>query len=328
MALRNRVLADTTGTINTQPHIVALAGGVGGAKLADGLARSLPPGALTVIVNTGDDFTHYGLAISPDLDTVMYTLAGLADPVNGWGLEGDTRQMVEMLKSYGDDAWFGLGDRDLATHLLRTQALRDGKTLSQVTAELSARLGITSRIVPMTNDAVATRVETADHGILPFQEYFVHQRWQPVVTKLDYSGAESAKAAPGVLEALEQASAIVICPSNPLLSVEPILQIGGIRAALLSRRVPCVAVSPIIAAQAVKGPAAKLMRELGLDASASGIATYYDTLIDALVVDSADSDAPIMSRKIVTNTWMNSVEDRTQLAGKILSWIDGWKAKA
>ncbi len=320
-------LTNNAGNNVSLPHVVALAGGVGGAKLADGLARSLPPGTLTVIVNTGDDFIHYGLNISPDLDTVMYTLAGLADPVNGWGLADDTRQMVDMLKRYGDDPWFGLGDRDIATHLLRTQALREGKTLSEVTATLSAALGISSRLLPMTNDSVATLVETADLGVLAFQEYFVRHRWQPVVTKLHYSGAESAKPASGVLEALEQASAIVICPSNPLLSVEPILQIAGIRAALKGRKVPCVAVSPIIAAQAVKGPAAKLMNELELDASAAGIATYYDTLIDGLVVDTADADAPITHRKLVTNTWMKSIEDRTRLAGKILLWLDGWKAK-
>ncbi len=311
-------LTNNAGNNVSLPHMVALAGGVGGAKLADGLARSLPPGTLTVIVNTGDDFIHYGLNISPDLDTVMYTLAGLADPVNGWGLADDTRQMVDMLKRYGDDPWFGLGDRDIATHLLRTQALREGKTLSEVTTTLSAA---------MTDDSVATLVETADLGVLAFQEYFVRHRWQPVVTRLHYSCAESAKPAPGVLEALEQASAIVICPSNPLLSVEPILQIAGIRAALQGRKVPCVAVSPIIAAQAVKGPAAKLMNELGLDASAEGIATYYDALIDGLVVDTADAEAPIKHRKLVTNTWMRTVEDRTGLAGKILLWLDGWKAK-
>jgi len=304
-------------------RIVALAGGVGGAKLVDGLARSLPPGALTVIVNTGDDFTHYGLAVSPDLDTVMYTLSGLADPVNGWGLAGDTRQMVEMLKRYGEEGWFGLGDRDMATNLLRTQALSQGSTLSEITAKLSHALGIGSRILPMTDDKVATQVETRDEGLLSFQEYFVRYRWQPVVTRLYYSGAESATPAPAALEALEQASAIVICPSNPLLSVEPILQIKGFRNRLENRRVPCIAVSPIIAGQAVKGPAVKLMNELGLDATAAGVATYYGSLIDTLVVDTVDADAPVMAthRKLVTNTLMRSVEDRVRLAGELLSWL-------
>src|SRR5437868_5857084 len=213
-------------------QIVALAGGVGGAKLADGLARCLPPGALTVIVNTGDDLTHYGLNISPDLDTVMYTLAGLADPVNGWGLAGDTRQMLGMLQRYGDDAWFGLGDKDVATHLLRTQALSSGNTLSEVTAHLASALGISARILHMSDQPVSTIVETADGETLAFQEYFVRYRWQPIVKRLRYDGAATARPAPGLLEALAEATIIVICPSNPLLSIEPILQVAGIREAL------------------------------------------------------------------------------------------------
>ena len=302
-------------------RVVALAGGVGGAKLADGLAHCLPPGALTVIVNTGDDFTRYGLNISPDLDTVMYTLAGLADPVNGWGLAGDSRQMVGMLQRYGDDAWFGLGDKDVATDLLRTQALARGQPLSAVTAMLASALGITTRLLPMSDDWVATIVETADHGILAFQEYFVRYRWQPVVTRLRYEGADSAQPAPGILDALAEATAIVICPSNPVLSVEPILQVKATRAALERRKVPCVAVSPIIAGEAVKGPAAKLMAELGMDPSVKGVAAYYDRLIDGLVVDTADRDAQIPQRKLATNTLMRTVDDRSRLAGELLEWI-------
>ncbi|HLY27196.1 MAG TPA: 2-phospho-L-lactate transferase [Aggregatilineales bacterium] len=302
-------------------RIVALAGGVGGAKLAYGLARCLPPDGLTVIVNTGDDFRRYGLAISPDLDTVMYTLAELADPTQGWGLAGDTRQMVDMLRRYGDDPWFGLGDRDIATHLLRTQALSEGNSLSQVTAKLASALGVTSHLVPMTDDCVQTMVETVEHGLLAFQEYFVRYRWQPVVTRLSYDGAASSQPAPGVLEALQRATAVVICPSNPLLSVEPILQVAGIRDALASRNAPSVAVSPIIGGQAVKGPAAKLMAELALDASAEGVARYYGDLIDGLVVDHADQEARVPQKMMVTNSLMQTSEDRTRLAGEILGWV-------
>ncbi|MEP7290041.1 MAG: 2-phospho-L-lactate transferase [Chloroflexota bacterium] len=303
-------------------RVVALAGGVGGAKLADGLARLLPPGALTVIVNTGDDFTHYGLAISPDLDTVMYTLSGLADPVNGWGLAGDTRQMVGMIQRYGDQGWFGLGDKDLATNLLRTEALASGQPLSTITVTLASALSVNARLLPMSDDRVATLVETTDMGTLAFQEYFVRYRWQPVVTHLHYAGADQARPAPGVLEALAQATAIVICPSNPLLSVEPILQIPGIRAAIAERRVPCVAVSPIIAGQAVKGPAAKLMSELGLDATVAGVAAYYGSLIDGLVVDNADRDMQIPQHLLATNAWMRTLEDRDRLADELLVWME------
>jgi LPPG:FO 2-phospho-L-lactate transferase len=307
------------------PRVVALAGGVGGAKLVDGLARHLPPGALTVIVNTGDDFTRYGLAISPDLDTVMYTLAGLAHPVNGWGLAGDTQQMIGMMRRYGDDAWFGLGDMDLATHLLRTQALASGKPLSQVTTWLAGALGLTVRLMPMSDDRVATMVETVEHGTLVFQEYFVRYRWQPTTTRLWYDGADRARPAPGVLEALAQATAIVVCPSNPLLSIEPILRVPGLRSALAQRTAPCVAVSPIIAGQAVKGPAAKLMAELSMEASSAGVSAYYGSLIDGLVVDAADQDVVIQQRRLVTNTLMTTFDDRVRLARDVLGWVESWR---
>lgn len=305
-------------------RVVALAGGVGGAKLAHGLAQQLRPENLTVIVNTGDDFTRYGLAISPDLDTVMYTLAGLADPVNGWGLAGDTRQMIGMLELYRDDAWFGLGDKDVATHLLRTQRLTEGQPLSQVTAQLASALGLGVRLLPMSDERVSTIVETADHGTLAFQEYFVRHRWQPVVTGLRFEGAERAVPAPGLLDIISNARAIVICPSNPMLSIEPILRVPGIRAALEQRRVPCIAVSPIIGGEAVKGPAAKLMTELALDASVAGVAAYYGGLIDGLVIDTVDRDVKIKQRVLVTNTWMKTLEDRVRLAGEILEWIESW----
>lgn len=311
-------------TARPELHVVALAGGVGGAKLADGLYRCLPPGSLTIIVNTGDDFKRYGLAISPDLDTVMYTLAGLAHPVNGWGLAGDTQQMIGMLRRYGDDAWFGLGDMDVATHLLRTQALAAGQTLSEVTDALSSARGVTARLLPMSDDPVPTMVDTLEQGTLAFQEYFVHYRWQPTVQRLWYDGADRAHPAPGLLDALAQASAIVICPSNPMLSIEPILQVPGIRAALEKRTAPCVAVSPIIAGQAIKGPAAKLMAELSMEVSPAGVAEYYGTLIDGLVVDGADRDIQIEQRKLVTNTLMQTIDDRVRLAGEVLEWMGSW----
>ncbi len=310
------------------PHskirVVALAGGVGGAKLADGLARCLPPEALTVVVNTGDDFTHYGLTVSPDLDTVMYTLAGLAHPVNGWGLAGDTQQMITMMRRYGDAAWFGLGDMDMATNLLRTQALANGESLSQITDRLAHALGVTACLLPMSDDRVATMVETVERGTLAFQEYFVRYRWQPTVTRLWFDGADRARPAPGILDAIVQADAIILCPSNPLLSIEPILQVPGIRAALEQRKAPCVAVSPIIGGQAVKGPAAKLMAELSMEVSPAGVARYYGSLIDGLVVDTVDREVEIQQRKLVTSTWMKTTEDRDRLAREILEWMESW----
>lgn len=302
-------------------RIVALAGGVGGAKLVDGLARNLPPGALTIIGNTGDDFRHYGLAISPDLDTIMYTLAGVAHPVNGWGLADDTRQMIGMMQRYSDEAWFGLGDRDLATHLLRTQVLASGKPLSEVTTWLTGLLGIASHLIPMSDDRIATTVETVEQGTLEFQEYFVRYRWQPVVKRIWYEGAERARPAPGVIEAIEQATAIVICPSNPILSIEPILQVPSIRATLERRTVPCIAVSPIIAGMAVKGPTVKLMTELALDASVAGVAAYYGSLIDGIVIDTQDQGMVIQPQVRTTNIMMNTIDDRVRLAAEVLTWL-------
>jgi LPPG:FO 2-phospho-L-lactate transferase len=300
---------------------VALAGGVGGAKLVEGLAACLPGGALTVIGNTGDDFRHYGLHVSPDLDTLMYTLAGIAHPINGWGIADDTRQMLSMLARYGEETWFGLGDRDLATNILRTHWLAQGAPLSAVTQRLCARLGIATRLLPMTDDPLATVVYTLEHGRLAFQEYFVRYRWQPTVQRLVYEGAETARPAEGVLAALEAAEAIIICPSNPLLSIEPILQVRAIRQAIMVRRAPCLAVSPIIAGAALKGPTVKLMTELGLRADVAGVAEYYGGLIDALVVDHADGDVRIPQRRFVTDIRMMTPADRRRLAEEVLLMI-------
>ncbi|MDB5985670.1 MAG: hypothetical protein JWR16_723 [Nevskia sp.] len=268
--------------------VLALAGGVGGAKLAAGLAEVLPPEALTLVVNTGDDFRLHGLHISPDLDSVMYALAGLHDPVRGWGLAGESWAFMQAFRRLGGEDWFQLGDQDLATHLLRTQLLHD-VSLTEVTATLCARLGLRHRIVPMTDDPVGTRVLT-DEGLLQFQDYFVRRRAQPVLRRVMFDGVESARPSAGLIAALQhpQLSAILICPSNPVLSIAPILALPGVRAQLQDRRVPVVAVSPIIGSRAVKGPAAKILGELALPVSALGIAHYYDGLLDGLLIDSSD----------------------------------------
>ncbi len=319
--------------LDTYKSVVALAGGVGGAKLADGLARLLPPGALTVIVNTGDDFRHYGLAISPDLDTVMYTLGGVANIVNGWGLEGDSQQMLGMMRQYGDDAWFGLGDKDLATHLLRTQWLEEDITLTEVTQRLSKALGIQSRILPMSDNSIPTVINTAEYGELTFQEYFVRYRWQPTVAPIVIRGestspimydGEAIMTDEGV-SALQNADLIVFCPSNPMLSIDPILNAEPCRDLIENRSVPCVAVSPLIGGQAVKGPAAKLMKELGMEVSSNSIAHYYEGLIDGIVVDRADQvDADRALKVLPADILMRNVEDRARLAGEILEWMTSW----
>ncbi|PJF35287.1 MAG: 2-phospho-L-lactate transferase [Candidatus Thermofonsia Clade 1 bacterium] len=302
-------------------RIVALAGGVGGAKLVAGLAACLPSGALTVIGNTGDDFRHYGLHVSPDLDTVMYTLAGIAHPINGWGIADDTRYVLDMLAHYGEAIWFSLGDRDLATNILRTHWLAQGWPLSRVTARLCQQLGIATRLLPMTDDPLATVVYTLEHGRLAFQEYFVRHRWQPTVQRLVYEGAETAQPAEGVLEALHEAEAIIICPSNPLLSIEPILQVRAIREALRARRAPCLAVSPIINGAALKGPTVKIMHELGLRADVVGVAEYYGDLIDALIIDEADRAVRMPQQCFVTNIRMLSSADRRRLAEEVLMML-------
>lgn len=304
------------------PRVVALAGGVGGAKLVFGLAQVLPPDRLTVVGNVADDFALYGLHISPDLDTVMYTLAGVANPETGWGLAGDSVQMLEMLARYGEDTWFRLGDRDVATHLLRTHWLAAGLSLTEVTARLAGALGVRQRLLPVTDDPLATMVDTEERGALAFQDYFVRWRWQPTVRDVQFRGAEEARITGAVGEALAAAEVIVICPSNPVLSVAPILAAGGMREALRGRRGVCVAVSPFIGGQAVKGPAAKLMPELGLDISPAGVARYYQGLVDGLVVDSADADqaADMAVPALVTATLMKTDADKARLAREVLGW--------
>lgn len=309
-------------------NIVALAGGVGGAKLADGLAHAIPPENLTIIVNTGDDFEHLGLTICPDLDTVCYTLASRANPVTGWGRINETWQAMEALGELGGPAWFRLGDGDLGLHLERTRRLRLGESLSQVTRRVCLAWDIRPLVLPMSDDVVPTSVYTTELGELPFQEYFVHHQCQPRVTGFRYHGGERARPAPGVLDALQNASLVVICPSNPWVSVAPILEVAGVRALLQTRRV--VAVSPIIGGKAVKGPAAKMFAELGIEPSALAVARHYGSLLTGFVLDEVDRGQAEMVqslgiRSLVANTLMNSPtgesgDHRLRLALQVLEF--------
>ena len=302
--------------------VVALAGGVGGAKLAHGLSLNLSPSELTIIVNTGDDFEHLGLHISPDLDTVMYTLAELANPETGWGLAGETWNFLGALERLGGDTWFRLGDRDLATHVERSRRLWAGATLTEVTAALCAALGVGPRILPMTDDMVQTRVQTRA-GELEFQEYFVHQQCRPQVTGFRFAGLESATATDQVLAALASAKLVVFCPSNPFVSLDPILSLPRVRESLASK--PVVAVSPIVGGRAIKGPAAKMLAELGLEVSPAAVAGHYAGLLGGFVMDTVDEAlAPAILegglRVLVTNTIMKTSADRARLAGEVLQF--------
>jgi LPPG:FO 2-phospho-L-lactate transferase len=303
--------------------VLALAGGVGGAKLAEGLAAILPPGALTVAVNVGDDFEHLGLHISPDIDTVTYTLAGLSNKEQGWGLESETWNFITAIERLGGESWFRLGDKDIATHVERTRRLKN-EPLSAITADFAARLGIRQKIVPVSDDPVRTMVRT-DQGLLAFQDYFVRLRCAPRVEKLEFPGIDGAKPSAGFLSALSapDLEAIVVCPSNPFLSILPILSIPGVRLALEARNAPLVAVSPIIGGEAVKGPAAKIMEELGLAVSSVGVAGFYGSLLDGLMIDTVDAHlAPEIDRSevIVGDTMMRNSEDRRRVATEVLTF--------
>ena len=303
-------------------NVVALAGGVGGAKLVDGLAQVIPPERLTIIVNTGDDFEYLGLYICPDLDTVCYTLAGEANPATGWGRAGETFQALETLGQLGGPTWFRLGDRDLGLHLERGRRRRLGQPLSQITQHFCQAMGIRPKILPMSDDSIPTWVYTSD-GKLSFQEYFVHRQCHPRVTGFYFEGVEGAKPAPGVAEALEQADLVVICPSNPWVSIDPILAVPGVRPVLASRRV--LAVSPIIAGQAVKGPAAKMYAELGIQPSSLSVAQHYEDLLAGFVLDRLDADQAEAVQglgipALVTNTLMKTSRDRIHLAKEVVEF--------
>jgi LPPG:FO 2-phospho-L-lactate transferase len=296
--------------------IVALAGGVGGAKLAHGLAQILPPEDLTVIVNTGDDFEHLGLTICPDLDTVCYTLAGLANPDTGWGRVNETWNTISNIEKLGGPNWFRLGDMDFATHLERTRRLKGGKLLSQVTKEFCEAWGVKQTVLPMSDSPVRTIVNT-DEGELAFQEYFVHRRCEPRVTGFRFDGAEAAEPTIGAREAIKSADAIVICPSNPWVSIDPILHI------LKKIDKPVIAVSPIIGGKTVKGPAAKMYAELGIEPSALAVAQHYRNLLAGFVLDSKDGQLSdkFEGKILVTDTLMNSPADRARLAVDVLHFI-------
>jgi len=310
--------------------ITALAGGVGGAKLAHGLAQILPPEDLTVIVNTGDDFEHLGLYICPDLDTVCYTLAGLANPETGWGRVDETWNTISNVDKLGGPAWFRLGDQDIATHLERTRRLKEGQSLSQITRDFCKAWGVEHTVLPMSDSPVRTMVDT-DEGELAFQEYFVHRRCEPRVTGFRFEGVDDAEPAPGVREAIQSADAVIICPSNPWVSVDPILKLAapllseeGLGVALsLSKWVRVIAVSPIIGGKTVKGPAAKMYAEFGIEPSALAVAKHYRTILTGFVLDHMDANMEDGIKKLeietlVTNTLMNLLTDRTRLANDVL----------
>ncbi len=299
--------------------IVALAGGVGGAKLAHGLAQILKPEELTIIVNTGDDFEHYGLYISPDLDTVCYTLAGLANPETGWGRVDESWKVIENISKLGGVDWFRLGDQDLGTHLERTRRLKGGDSLSQITKDFCKAWGVEHTVLPMSDQPVRTIVES-DEGDLAFQEYFVHRRCEPRVKGFRFEGADRAESVSGAKEAISSADAIVICPSNPWVSIDPILKVVPIKDK------PIYAVSPIIGGETVKGPAAKMYRELGIEPSAFAVANHYRGLATGFVLDTLDAQLiesvrGLNMQTLVTSTLMNSHDNRRQLASDVLNFI-------
>lgn len=298
-------------------NVVVLSGGVGGARLVDGLARALPGGALVAIVNTGDDFVHLGLHVSPDVDTVMYTLAGLAHEERGWGLAQETFAAIGMVKRFGGPDWFALGDRDLATHLLRTEALRAGDSLSTITARLCKALGIEQVVLPMSDAPVRTMIETVEEGTLPFQHWFVRRRAEPRVRAVRFDGARTA--APQVVDAIDRCAFVVIGPSNPYVSIDPILALDGVRQALARKAV--FAVSPIVGGAAIKGPLATMIADLtGEDASAGAVARHYRGLLRGMIVERGDEGTVESVPVLGTSTVMRSREDRLRLAREVLAF--------
>ena len=299
---------------------IALSGGVGGAKLALGLSKFLSPDELLIVANTGDDFEHLGLTICPDIDTLLYTLAAIANPETGWGRADESWKTMKALETIGGETWFRLGDRDLALHLTRKQQLASGKTLSDTVANIAESFSLKHPVVPMSDQPVRTMVRT-DIGELPFQEYFVKNQCAPKVTGFQFAGVNDAKPNPLLMDALRdpRLEAVIICPSNPFISIDPILAIPGLREDLRARSAPIIAVSPIIGNRAFKGPAAKMLRELGFDTSAAAIADHYGDLLQGFVIDSQDIDLAnkleTKSRRVhATNTIMKSLEDRVTLA--------------
>lgn len=306
--------------------IVALAGGVGAARFLDGLTRVMPPEDIYIVGNTADDTEIYGLYISPDLDTVVYTLAGIANPIHGWGIEHDTYQALEALGRLGQDTWFQLGDRDLATHIFRTNRLRGGAKLNTITGEIAQSLGVRSTVQPMSNDPVRTIVRTP-RGKLAFQTYFVRRRAQDMVLGVAFQGAHKARPTPGLLRSMRGADGIIFCPSNPIISIGPILAVPGIRRAIERRRCASVAISPIVGGRAIKGPAGGMLESLGKDVSALGVAKIYQGLVDVFILDKIDADLAPEVRKlgmqtVVTNTIMTGVAEKNALARTVTRAIE------
>ncbi len=311
-------------------RVCALAGGVGGAKLSAGLQEVLAPGALTVVVNTADDFDLWGLRICPDLDTVMYTLAGISNPETGWGLAGESFDALGMLARYGEDTWFLLGDRDLATHVLRTARLRAGETLTTVTGALSGSLGVRSAVLPMSDEEVSTVLKTPA-GLLEFQEYFVRRGQRDEVLGVELRGVGEARPTDAVLEALAAADVVVFCPSNPIVSVGPILALPGMREALASSSAPKVAVSPIVGGRALKGPADRMLASLGHEVSAAGVAAIYEGLVDGMVIDRVDVEEragieALGMQVLATDSVMRGAQDRARLAREVVEFGAGLAA--
>ena len=305
---------------------LAICGGVGGAKLALGLSRVLDPSQLTVVVNTGDDFEHLGLLICPDIDTVCYTLAGIVDPAQGWGRSNESWNALAEVERLGGETWFRLGDRDLGLHLVRRALLDRGMSLSGVTSHIARRLGINQEILPMSDDPVRTEVET-DQGRLMFQHYFVRERCQPRVRNIRFLGSRSAEPAEGFIRALRDSAlqGVIICPSNPFLSVDPILSLPGVREALIDTDVPVIAVSPVVGGRAIKGPTAKIMQELGLAVTVEAVADHYAGMLTGLVVDRCDRDSVRALEGHLAihccDTIMKNTQDKITLAGQVLDFI-------
>ena len=302
--------------------IAALAGGVGAARFLTGLTRLVKEEDLSVIVNTGDDIELFGLHISPDIDIVTYTLAGIVDEMKGWGIKGDTFQCLEMLKKKGSDTWFGLGDRDLATHLYRTHRLKQGFTLTQITDEVCKVLGLNVKILPMSNDKIETRVKTSE-GSMHFEEYLVRRQAKDEVLGIKFVGSTNAKPSPEVLDAILDAEIVVVCPSNPIVSIGTILAVYGVRDALKRTNAKVVGISPIVAGLPIKGPTDKMLRGLGLEVSAYGVAKLYSDFLDVFVIDTKDAEEEKKIEKLgvnvkVTNTVMKSLEDKVALAKAVL----------
>jgi LPPG:FO 2-phospho-L-lactate transferase len=309
--------------------VVALSGGIGGAKLALGLSRILPADRLMIVANTADDFHHLGLAISPDLDTLTYTLAGLDNPETGWGRRDETWTFMATLQALGGDTWFQLGDGDLAIHVERTRRLKAGETLSQVTEDFCRRLGVRTKLLPMSDDPVRTRVRSPE-GWLDFQDYFVRQRCRPAVLELAFEGRSAARPQREVMAALRDPllRAVIVCPSNPFISIDPILSVPGLRPALLACAAPVVAIAPIIGGRAIKGPTAKMMSELGLEVTAASVAQHYGELIDGYVVDHSDVEQVALADLRVHQAaiLMVTLADREALAREAVAFADRVRA--